>query len=69
MKDKIISDIQVKMAHFLNPTQQEELRQVLMNSLRNVEITERNKSDTPENTWNRELLDVFIAAKRIEGSE
>ena len=67
MKDKIITEIQTNMAHFLNPTQQEELRQVLMHSLRNVEITEKSMTDPQETMGNEGLLDVFIAAKRVEG--
>ena len=67
MKDKIISEIQAKMASFLSPAQQEELRQVLMHSLRNAEITYRQTDDTQGAIGNGELLKVFIAAKRIEG--
>ena len=67
MKDKIITEIQVSMAHFLSPTQQEELRKVLMYSLRNAEIKEKETADPQKDIENGELLDVFIAAKRIEG--
>ena len=67
MKDKIITEIQANMAHLLNSAQQEELRRVLMHSLRNVEITEKKAADTQESIGNGGLLDVFIAAKRVEG--
>ena len=60
MKDKIISEIQAKMASFLSSVQQEELRQVLMHSLRNAEITDRQTNDTQGNFGNGELLKVFI---------
>jgi site-specific recombinase XerD len=67
MKDKIIADIQANMASLLSTRQLEKLRQVLSHSLRNMEITEQNVSDPHENIGNGGLLDVFIAAKRIEG--
>lgn len=67
MKDKIITEIQTNMAPLLTTVQLEELRQALTYSLRNVEITERKNSDPQENIGNGELLNVFIAAKRIEG--
>jgi len=67
MKDKLITEVQVKMAHLLNPVQQEELRQVLMNSLRNVEILEKETVINQDIIGNGRLLDVFIAAKRVEG--
>ena len=67
MKDKIITEIQAKMAHLLNLSQLEELRQVLGNSLRNMEIAEKKTDDSEANMGNGELLDVFIAAKHVEG--
>ncbi|MFP3153379.1 tyrosine-type recombinase/integrase [Lachnospiraceae bacterium ZAX-1] len=67
MKDKLITQIQTSMAPMLTATQLEELRQVLTHNLRNVEVTERKAPDTQEVTENGGLLNVFIAAKRIEG--
>ena len=67
MKDKIIAEIQASMASILNMAQLDELRQVLTHSLRNADITERNASDLQEEMGNKGLLNVFIAAKRIEG--
>lgn len=67
MKDKLITEIQSNMAHLLNNVQLEELRRVLTHSLHKVEITERKIPIPPELTGNGGLLDVFIAAKRIEG--
>ena len=67
MKDKIITEIQISMAHLLSPAQQEELRRVLMHSLRNVEITEKATVDPQGSMGNGGLLGVFIAAKRVEG--
>lgn len=67
MKDKIITEIQTSMASVLTPAQQEELRRVLMYHLHNVEVTER-KAPNPQGTAeNGGLLEVFIAAKRVEG--
>lgn len=67
MKDKLITEIQASMAHLLNNTQLEELRRVLTNALHEVEITEKKVPEPTEAKENGELLDVFIAAKRIEG--
>jgi site-specific recombinase XerD len=67
MRDKLITEIQAGMALVLNPAQQEELRQVLTYHLNNVEVTERKAPDTQETAENGGLLEVFIAAKRIEG--
>ena len=67
MKDKIITEIQAKMASLLSAAQLEELRRVLTNSLYNVELTERKVVEPQETTENGGLLEVFIAAKRIEG--
>lgn len=67
MKDKLITEIQTSMASVLNPAQQEELRRVLTYHLHNVEVTERKAPNLQETTENGGLLEVFIAAKRVEG--
>jgi site-specific recombinase XerD len=67
MKDKLITAIQASMASVLNLAQQEDLRRVLTYHLHNVEVTERQAPDPQETAGNGGLLDVFIAAKRIEG--
>ena len=67
MKDKMITEIQSNMAHLLNTAQLEELRRVLTHSLHNVEVKERKTSEKVETIENGGLLEVFIAAKRIEG--
>jgi len=67
MKDRLITEIQVSMASMLNVAQLEELRRVLTNSLHNVEIMERKYPNTQGTAENGKLLEVFIAAKRIEG--
>jgi site-specific recombinase XerD len=67
MKDRLITEIQASMASMLNMAQLEELRRVLTHSLRNVEVTELKTPDPQEIAKNGGLLEVFIAAKRVEG--
>lgn len=67
MKDKLITQIQSSMASMLNSTQLEELRRVLTNTLQRVEISQQQASLPQESKENENLLDVFIAAKQIEG--
>ena len=67
MKDRFITEIQVSMASMLNTTQLNELRRVLTHNLHNVEVTERKGTESQEPVENDRLLEVFIAAKRIEG--
>ena len=67
MKDKLITQIQTSMAPMLNSAQLEELRRIMTNALHNVEVTEKKGSEPQEAVENGGLLDVFIAAKRIEG--
>jgi len=66
MKDKLITEIQVGMASILSPAQLDELQQVLAHSLRDLEVT-KVFPESRQGTNNKELLDVFIGAKRIEG--
>lgn len=67
MKNKLITQIQASMASKLNSAQLEELRRVLTNALHGVEVTEKKVPEPAEAKENGGLLDVFIAAKRIEG--
>lgn len=67
MKDKLITQIQARMASMLNQTQLEELRRVMTNELHSVEISEKMAPEPMEAKENGGLLNVFIAAKRIEG--
>lgn len=67
MKDKLITQIQVRMASKLNMEQLEELRRVLTNAFYGVDITEKEAIEPTDATDNGGMLDVFIAAKRIEG--
>jgi len=67
MKDKLITEILVSMASELSLAQLEDLQKVLTHKLNNVEIKKLETSNSQETTNNINLLDVFIAAKRIEG--
>ncbi|MDO9592142.1 MAG: phage integrase N-terminal SAM-like domain-containing protein, partial [Erysipelotrichaceae bacterium] len=67
MKDKLITQIQVRMASKLNMEQLEELRRVLTYAFDGVDITEKEALEPTDATDNGGMLDVFIAAKRIEG--
>ena len=67
MKDKLITQIQASMALMLNSEQLGELRRVLTNALHGVEISEKKALEPTEVKENGGLLDVFIAAKRVEG--
>jgi site-specific recombinase XerD len=67
MKDKLITDIQASMSATLNVAQLKELGKVLTHCLRNINVTEQKPSDLQEVIANGELVEVFIAAKRVEG--
>jgi site-specific recombinase XerD len=67
IKDRIMAEIQAKMAATLSPAQAEELQQTLALCFSNIEISEQKPCSSQENGKSRSLLEVFIAAKRIEG--
>jgi site-specific recombinase XerD len=67
MKDKLITEIQASMASMLSQAQLEELRRVMTYTLHNVDIMERKTPESQESAWNENLLEIFIAAKRVEG--
>jgi site-specific recombinase XerD len=67
MKDRLITEIQASMASMLSQAQLEELRRVMTYALHNVDVTERTDPESRESAGNGRLLEVFIAAKRIEG--
>lgn len=67
MKDKLITEILEKMSYSLNADQMEDLRKTMMFCLRNVQILEQPAVETQKTIENGDLLNVFIAAKRIEG--
>ncbi len=63
MKDKVITEIQNKMARLLNHSQLDELGKVINAALTGVELVVKADNELPNN----ELLNVFLSAKRIEG--
>lgn len=67
MKDKMITEIQASMAPMLNSDQLKELGWVLTKVLHELEVIEKTAPRQQDAKDNGGLLDVFIAAKRIEG--
>ena len=64
MKKKIIKEIEQKMAYILNNEQKAKLREVLLYTFFNIEVTEI-KEELIEDTTN--YTQLFISSKRIEG--
>lgn len=64
MKEKIIKEIEQKMASILNNEQKEKLKEVLLYTFYNIEVTSI-KDELVEDTT--DYAKMFIAAKRIEG--
>jgi hypothetical protein len=64
MKEKIIKEIEQKMASILNNEQKEKLKEVLLYTFYNIEVTSI-KDELVEDTT--DYSKMFIAAKRIEG--
>ena len=67
MNNKLITEIQACMASKLSSAQLEELGWVLTNALHGLEITVKKTTELQTIKENGGLLDVFIAAKRLEG--
>ena len=64
MKEKVIKEIEQKMASILNNEQKEKLKEVLLYTFFNIEVTSI-KDELVEDTT--DYAKMFIAAKRIEG--
>ena len=64
MKEKVIKEIEQKMASILNNEQKEKLKEVLLYTFYNIEVTSI-KDELAEDTT--DYAKMFIAAKRIEG--
>ena len=64
MKEKVMKEIEQKMASILNNEQKEKLREVLLYIFFNIEVTDI-KDELIEDTT--DYLQLFISAKRIEG--
>ena len=67
MVKELIFEIEQKIAHILNNKQIEELHKVLVQSLFGVTIYKNNKDDIEKDKENKEYLQDFITAKRVEG--
>ena len=64
MKEKVIKEIEQKMASILNNEQREKLKDVLLYTFFNIEVT-NIKDELIEDTT--DYTQLFISAKRIEG--
>lgn len=64
MKEQLIAEIQRKMLPYLNNEQLLQLRNVLDDTLHGLMVTE---GEPAKNSEERESIDSFITAKRIEG--
>lgn len=68
MKDLLIAEIKQHMINFLDNAQMQKLDEVLTHCLWNVQIVEEeNALPKTEEKSNEELLNMFIAAKKVEG--
>ena len=64
MKNELITDIVQQMLPYLDNSQTKKLQQVLEHALFQYEIIE---AVAPSNDDSENLVNIFIAAKRIEG--
>ena len=64
MKEKVMKEIEQKMASILNNEQKEKLKEVLLYTFYNIEVTSIKDELVEDNT---DYAKMFIAAKRIEG--
>ena len=64
MKQNLITEVIQGMLPYLNNAQTEKLQEVLAHALFNYEVT---KTDKDANVSEQNLVDLFLAAKRIEG--
>ncbi|WP_042704193.1 site-specific tyrosine recombinase/integron integrase [Methanobrevibacter arboriphilus] len=68
MKTKIITEIQNQMKTQLNSKQSTKLTKILIQSLNDVEITEKKgKFNSNDFTSNKKLLKMFLSSKKVEG--
>lgn len=66
MKDKVITEIQTKLAHTLSVEQLGILGKVLAGVLQGIELVQ-SSCETDQELCNEGLLKAFLSAKRIEG--
>ena len=68
MKEQIITEITRKMLPYLDNSQIEQLQEVLAHCFWGVEISPSSEMERlQEKESNKELLEMFISAKRVEG--
>lgn len=67
MKEEIISIIESEMIKYLDANQMKRLDQVLAHTLWDVEIVKKEDTEIIAEHSNEELLNLFIAAKELEG--
>jgi integrase family protein len=67
MKERLMKEIQQRMSNMLNDRQKEQLKVVLSDSLRGYSVSAVLDIGEEETLENNRLLDLFIAAKRVEG--
>lgn len=67
MKESIIQTIVYQMQRELDYSQILHLKEVLSSELQKYDIQERNDSESQRSQRNKELLEAFISAKKIEG--
>ena len=64
MKNEVIKEIEQKMAKILNNEQKEKLKEVLLYTFYDIEVTKKKDTLNEDTT---DYAQLFISAKRIEG--
>lgn len=67
MNESIIGDILQEMLPVLDKMQLARLKRVLEHKLWDAEIVKKNNEAIPFDLSNDEFIDLFVAAKRVEG--
>ena len=68
MKEQLITEITRKMLPYLDNSQMEQLQEVLTHCFWGVQISPSSEEERlQEKESNKELLEMFISAKRVEG--
>lgn len=67
MKEQLMKEIQQRMSNALNDRQKEQLKTVLCQCLRGYSVSVVHDTQKEDSLENGRLLDLFLAAKRVEG--
>ena len=68
MKEQLITEITRKMLPYLDNSQMEQLQEVLTHCFWGVQVSPSSEEERlQEKETNKELLEMFISAKRVEG--